>query len=323
MMTTGPGGIPMARSVRIPRLASARLEQARQRGLWASGLPVGGDAALRDTGFAPIGIVTSGTLSWPFAYRSTPAMRSRYAAGSTSLRSVIDDPLTARRAGGFAKDHTDSSKGSLVPDFGWSWQRVVHEHRRHQLFDATLDKLREEAAQLGAHGVIDVKLVVGHRDAVSRRDLPNFELRATGTAVRSPTAPPSERVFTAAATAGQVVQLLRSGRAPTEAVMGIGIVRADLSNATRKVLRAFTVGEVGQFSEAVQKGLELAIADVERQAARWGDLAIGCRTDIDFDRHPGAGLEVEVSILGTATRRFDPGGQVDAVPVMRLQDRAK
>jgi hypothetical protein len=37
----------MAGNVRIPKLAGARLERARQTGLWASGLPVSGEAALR------------------------------------------------------------------------------------------------------------------------------------------------------------------------------------------------------------------------------------------------------------------------------------
>jgi uncharacterized protein YbjQ (UPF0145 family) len=274
----------------------------------------------------PVGVVTSGTLSWPFAYRYPSTMRQRgrpYAAGGSAFAGPIDDPLTARRTGGFVRDHTAGSTASLVPDFGWSWQRVVHEHRRHQLFDATMDRLREEAAQLGAHGVIDIRIKAEHADAVSRNNRPNFELRATGTAVRSPSAPPPGRVFTAAASAGQVVQLLRSGWVPSEAVLGIGIVRADLSNITRKTLRSFTVEEVGQFSEAVQQALSLSIADVERRAARCGQLAVGCRTDIDFERHPGAGLQVEVSILGTATRRFDPDSQVDVLPVMRLHDRTR
>jgi uncharacterized protein YbjQ (UPF0145 family) len=289
---------------------------------------VGEEAALRSVGLQPVGVVTAGTPSWPFPFRYPPALLRRSRQGPAGPgRSVnpIDDPLTAKNMGAFSRDYASGSS-VLVPDLGWSWQRVVHEEQQRQLFGATMDRLRSEAAGLGAHGIVDIRIAAVHQDVLSYGDDTTHEVRATGTAVRAPSSPPSNRVFTAASSGSHTAQLIRAGLAPSEAVFGIGIVRADLGNLTRKRLRSTGSGEVGQFSEAVQKSLDIAVADIERRAASSGQLVVGCRHEIGFERVPGASLEVRVTVIGTSVCHFQAeGDHTDdhdhtVLPVMRLDE---
>jgi uncharacterized protein YbjQ (UPF0145 family) len=233
----------------------------------------------------------------------------------------MDDPLTARRAGGFVRDHTLGSTGIVTPDLGWTWERVVHEHQKRQLFGAVMDQLREEASLVGAHGVIDVRVDAVNDEMLSWRETPNYELRATGTAVRVPGATAPVRPFTTLATATQFSQYLRAGMAPSEALLGVGIVRADQSNKTRSQLRSPNPESIEQFSQGAEQALLIAINDIERQAATWGDGVVGCQATTDIEHHLGAGIEVTVEIRGTAVRRFDAEQPLDVIPILRLGDR--
>ena len=276
---------------------------------------------MRSVGFDPVGLVTASTPTWPFPYRYPKAVLRRYQPSSPGvLVAPIDDPLAATRLGGFSRDHITGS-GGIVPDLGWSWQRVVHETQQRQIFDATLDSLRAEAAALGAHGIVDVRVASTRRDSLSYGERTVSEVTAIGTAVRAPSSPPPKRVFTATAGGSQVAQLIRNGFAPSEAAFGIGIVRADLGNTTRRRLRSLGSGDVTQFSEAAQQAIKLAIADIERRAAHAGQIVAGCQPDVTFERTPGASLEVLVTVIGTVLCRFQTDTTQDVLTVMRLDER--
>ena len=108
---------------------------------------------------------------------------------------------------------------------------------------------------------------------------------------------------------------------PQTCDFGVGIVRADMGNGTRRRMRALGLAEVPQFSEAVQKCLSIAAADLERGGG--GDLIAGAAPTVHFERIVGAGLQSHVRMIGTALRRFEPADQADVLSILRLSDRSR
>jgi uncharacterized protein YbjQ (UPF0145 family) len=304
----------------LPPAAEDRLTTAARSGVWSSGMPVGEDGLLRAVGLTPVGVVTASVPSWPFRYQYprsivglTESQRSRLGPNADYQRQLIDDPIAARRLGGFVRDYAKDAKGGLLSGFGWSWQRVIFELRERQRFDAAMDQLRTEAQVLGAHGIIAVNAVWIPRPSLSSTELDVNELRITGTAVVAHGVPEPTRLFTTTASGADVAQLLRSGIAPSETILGVGIVCAEVGPSASRQLRSLGIGEVEQFSDALDRSLTLALADLERRAAPFGDLVIGASPSYVF-----AHSEAHTRVLGTAARRFAVHDGAPPIPMMTL-----
>lgn len=280
---------------------------------------------MRAVGLDPAGVVTASVLSWPFPYRYPQALvgRGRIQTGfpgpSGLAPQVPDDSLSAKRAGGFLRDYETNTTGGLLGGMGFSWQRVVYEYQQHQLFDAVIDQLRSEAEGLAAHGIMAVKVEWVRRPRLDYRELHVTEVKATGVAVRSGATRPPTPIFTATASGAEMAQLLRTGLAPSEAVAGIGVVRADLGKSGRAQLRSLGSGEVEQYSEAVQKSLSIAFKDIERRASPHGDLVVGCEPHISFERIVGAGVQTCTWVTGTAVRHFAAPEEQNPIQIMPLR----
>jgi hypothetical protein len=311
----------------LPPAAVRRVTAAQESSLWSSPLPVGDEAALRSVGFEPAGTVTASVPSWPFGYRYPQALVSAgaRAAATGSQRGpygtylLTDDALTAKRAGGFTHDYIEGAYGGFMPDTGFSWQKVVRESRERQLVAAVLDRLRTECSALGGHGVVAIRLGWRRRPDLDFGELAVHDLNAVGLAVRARDADVKRDPFTAALTGTEACALLRSGLAPSHLAFGVGVVHALLGNRTRRHMRSLGQIEVPQFSEAVEKSLTIAIADLERNGD--GDVIVGCQPQLSFERIVGSGLESQARIVGTAMRRFSVPEQPDVLTVLPLRDR--
>jgi hypothetical protein len=298
--------------------------------VWSSPLSPAEDAALRSVGFEPVGVVTACIPSWPYVFRYPDALRraalrrptsSSAARGAYSSYTLIDDALTAKRAGGFTRDYVQGTYGGVLPDTGFSWQRVVHESTERQLVTSALESMRSEAQSLGAHGIVAIRLSRRRRPDLDFAEVKEYEINGIGLAVRASGYDYRSEPFTATLSASETCALLRSGLAPSQLAFGVGIIRAEMGNRSRRNMRSLGLVEIGQFSEAIAKSLSLATADLERSAASHGQLAAGCQPELTVERVLGSGLQARVRIVGTALRRFKPAEQPSILPILRLSDR--
>jgi uncharacterized protein YbjQ (UPF0145 family) len=311
----------------LPPAAKDRLRAGLDAQLWASSLSVGDETALRSVGFAPVGVVTASVPSFPFAYRYARTLMNRSSLsppantyGGLQRPIPLDDAVSAKKMGGFSCDYGSGLSTGLLAYVGWSWQRVVHEDRQRQLFDAALDNLRAEAVALGSHGIVNVDIRWIRREALSSSDLPVWEVRGTGVAVRITESAPLAQPFSTIASGSQVAQMLRGGFTPAEAVFGIGVVCADIGASAGRRLRSLDCGEVAQFSEALDRSLSIAAGDLERRAAPFGDLAVGSRTEVAFDHESGSSIwDASCRITATAVRRFSPPDDANTLSILRLK----
>jgi hypothetical protein len=279
-------------------------------------------------GLEPVGVVTASVPTWPFKYQYPAWMRSamRHRPVAASKDSVTysagappDDVFTAKRGGGFTRDYAGGGASAvLFPDTGFSWQRMVQEVRQRQLFAATITCLTAETRELGGHGIVAVEFSWRHRPDLDYGGIRVQEVTAVGLAVRARNADYKQVPFTATLSATEVCAALRSGLAPSQIVIGIGVVTAVMGNSTRRIIGSNGLVEVDQFSEAVQMSLSIATKDIQRAAAANGDLIVGSKPTVVFERHVGAGIESRVRIVGTAVRRFRPPEQSDILPILRL-----
>lgn len=312
----------------LPAAAQRRITSSKETGLWSSPVSPGEEAALRSVGFEPAGIVTASLPSWPFGYQYPAALRSSSARLNSSSGQrgqygsyyLVDDALTAKRSGGFTRDYVQGTYGGFVPDTGFSWEKVVAETRDRILVTGVLDRLVAEAVPLGAHGIVSIHLAWHRRTDLDFAELEVYDVTATGLAVRVPGIDSDQPPFTAALGGDDVHVLLREGLTPVQLVFGVGVVRADMGNRTRKHMRSLGQVEVPQFSEAVEKSMAIAVADLQRNGASRGEVIVGCAPRIGFERVVGAGLECKVTIVGTAMRRFETPRSDPPLAVLRLSD---
>jgi hypothetical protein len=274
-------------------------------------------------------MVTASVPSWPYGYRYPQALVSAAAraAATGSLRGrygtyfLVDDALTAKRAGGFTHDYIEGAYGGFLPDTGFSWQKVVRESRERQLVSEVLDRLRAECTALGGHGVVAIRLGWRRRPDLDFGELEVHDVDAVGLAVRARDASFQLEPVTAALSGTETCALVRSGLAPSHLVFGIGVVHAYRGNRTRRHMRSLGQVEVPQYSEAVEKSLTIAIAIADLEHDGVGEVIVGCQPQLDFERIVGSGLESHARIVGTAMRRFSVPEQPDVLTILPLRDR--
>ena len=311
----------------LPAAAQRRVSAARDSSLWSASVTPGEEAALRSVGFDPVATVMASVPSWPFSFHYPAALLTAAGAGRTGMTQrgqfgtyyPPDDALTAKRAGGFTRDYIEGTN-VIIPDFGFSWQKVVREEKDRQLVTAVLDRLRAEATPLGAHGIVHIRLIWQRRPDLDFGELEVYEVNAIGLAVRARQVSPRPELFTATLSGGEVLALLGDGLAPSQVAFGVGVVRADMGNRSRRRMRSLGQVEVPQFSEAVERSLSIATADVERNGATAGEVIVGCEVELNFNRIVGAGVEPHARIVGTAMRKFKPLGRSEVLTILRLND---
>ncbi|HEX4015442.1 MAG TPA: heavy metal-binding domain-containing protein [Frankiaceae bacterium] len=214
----------------LPASAMQRIERSRSSGLSTSLLSISGDTALETVGFVPVGEVM-GSCVMHLGFAGAGGCGYGYAYGM------------AGRSYSFGQAHTVTSRRpSAYYGFG------PYVKALDQGYAAALGRMATEAQEIGAHGVIDVRLTVDRRDSNER------EFVALGTAVRGlvgPGTPMPSRPFTTQLSGADVTSALRSGWVPVSIVVAICLgVRHD-DTQTRNQVMTWSNTEVHGYTELV------------------------------------------------------------------------
>lgn len=249
----------------------------------------------------------------------------------TSTLSVAD--WTLSRGQGFSP--IGQVMGSSIYHTGWSFPGVWQSgelsaptQAAHAVRNLALERMRQEAALLGADGVIAVRLVRRAYDWG-----PNLiEFTAMGTAVRVPDAAASGggRPFLATVDGSDFAKLLAAGYVPLGVALGVSVVYLYTNWSAQMQEMSWANQEMVQFTEATYGVRSLAMQRLKQQASADGaDGVIAFGTDMRVEKveqSNGQGQDrtdhiIEFSALGTEVgrmRRAEP--QTTPIRTVSLQD---
>jgi len=273
----------------LPAAAQARMAEIRRSGTWGSSLSTDEFAAIRSTGFEPVGQVL-GAAVYNVGYTGG---FGRYGVPAVGVTTVSGD-------GNFA------SFGPMVA--------TLYEARR-----SAIDRMIAECAQLGGHGVVGVTLSIGSFPAGG------LEFKALGTAVRGP-GPPLARPFTSDLSGQDFAKLFEDGWMPAGLVLGIsvGARHDDWLTVTQTRWGAGNT-EVHGYSEVVTQTRHDAREQLERDVTRLGADGVVVTTVTTRVRErdcPAAEGRrdhiVEATLIGTAIARFHSASRAAERPSLAI-----
>ena len=205
--------------------------------------------------------------------------------------------------------------GTVWPPMQQSAELTVLTTAHVQVRRRALDRLQQEAALLGAHGVLGVKLKFSTRRVETEQGGELLEYSATGTAVRMTQGTPPPRPFLCNLTAAEFWTLRRAGYRPCGIALG-ACVWYHVASPALIALRSSRLGrgpvqnqEFAEYSEAVQETRHLANDRMRQDAAQGlGEGVVGLYLNAKMsaastDTESGYGrynLIVRVLALGTA-----------------------
>ncbi len=191
----------------------------------------------------------------------------------------------------------------------------------YQARHAAIDRMTDECARLGGHGVVGVRLSRG------TFFLGGLEFTAMGTAVRASGADRGPPVpFTSDLSGQDFAKLVTAGWVPAGLALGIAIGARHDDRATIRQAR-WTSGnaEVAAWTELVIQARHDARRQLERDVGRLGADGVvvagmgllvrqrDCPVTVGRRDHI-----VEASVIGTAIARFAPAGRHPAGPAMAV-----
>jgi uncharacterized protein YbjQ (UPF0145 family) len=294
---------------------------------WSSQQFVGAEAALRKVGFEPAGVVLSSVYSYAYTYGRPAGYRQRPGAGGfggTTPYTYYDDPMSTKKSGGYIHDWSVGPHGQPQVDLGWTWERMLLQHRERRIANEAIAQLRLEARAIGAHGVIGITYSIRDLGTDPQRRVPVYELAMRGTALRVPGVAPIETPFTSGLNATEMAKALSRGYAPVSFLIGVGVVSGQLGVHARRSLRSMTNGEVEQYSEVAEQSLRIARQDLEHRATAGGPLVLGAVPQLVVRHAVGETYDATTRIAGSSLRRFRHGSDSSALaflPVVPLNAR--
>lgn len=184
--------------------------------------------------------------------------------------------------------------------------------------ELAMTRMEEEANQLGADGVIGVRLDVGRHDW--GHDMAEFI--AIGTAVRhsggQPYRAPSGRPFTSDLSGQDFWTLLRAGHRPVGMVMGSCVYHAGHRGFAQAVKQGGHNVEMTTFTQALYDARELAMARMQDEAEQCQAAGI-VGVQIQEHNHHWGSHTVEFFAIGTAVVRLQDSAGIQApTPVLSL-----
>ncbi len=205
--------------------------------------------------------------------------------------------------------------GTVWPPMQQSAELSVLTAAHVQVRRRALDRLQQEAALLGAHGVLGVNLEFSTRTVKEDGGGELLEYSATGTAVRMTQGEPPPRPFLCNLTASEFWTLRRAGYRPCGIALGACVWYHVTSPALRQ-LRASRMGrgpvenqEFAEYTAAVQETRYLANDRLRQDAAQGlGEGVVGLYLDTKLSAattdtesaYSRYDLIVRVLALGTA-----------------------
>ena len=288
----------------LPLAARERIDELRQAGsAWTSDLSVAELSAIRHAGFEPLGMVMGSSVVRIAAQWGYSTIFGTTGTGPGQSYPCPDGY-------GFYGSRTDHR-------FGYNWEHTSYEAGVLGARDAALARITEEARDLGAHGVVGVRLIRRHMEGLGN----SLEFTVIGTAITRTGGPQLTRPFMSHLDGVAFSKLLHGGYVPVSLVIGIGAVEIDPGCGTEWQLRSWNNVRIDQVSDGIEAARLLGIRRLEEEvAAVDADGAIG--VDIDFASHEIANgaMLIELVTVGTAVRRYakDPLDETP-MPIMRLQ----
>ena len=276
----------------LPPAAEARLAEIRHSGTWSSALSADEFAAIRSTGFEPVGQVL-GAAVYNIGYTGgygCPAYGTGYGFG----------PLGGGYGGGVYASVTATSGGGSLGSYA-PLVRTMYQARRQ-----AIGRMTAECQELGGHGVVGVKLTIGGFPAGG------LEFKAIGTAVRAPGGVRLRQPFTSDLTGQDFAKLILAGWVPAGLVLGISVGARHDDWATVSQTR-WGAGntEVSGYTDLVNATRHDARHQLEMDVARHGaDGVVLQQMNISVGEHECPVQEgrrdhvLEATIIGTAIARF-------------------
>ena len=276
---------------KLPPAAEARLAEIRHSGTWSSALSADEFAAIRSTGFEPVGQVL-GAAIYNIGYTGgygCPAYGASYGFG----------PLGGY-GGGLYSSVTATSGGGTLGSYA-PLVRTMYQARRQ-----AIGRMTAECKELGGHGVVGVKLTIGSFPAGG------LEFKAIGTAVRAPGGVRLREPFTSDLTGQDFAKLILAGWVPVGLVLGISVgARHDDWATVSQTRWAAGNTEVSGYTDLVNATRHDARHQLEQDVARHGaDGVVLQQMDIRVGEHECPVQEgrrdhvLEATIIGTAIAHF-------------------
>jgi Putative heavy-metal-binding len=284
----------------LPEAATRRFAE----GAFTSGLTVPDFAACLQMGLEPVGYVQGYcVMQWQWY-----GMGSPYGSFGMPYRG---------EQGGYAETWQCPHGFVSAEHRGWgqNYEQSWIEDAWSQGFTSAYDRMVEEAAAVGAHGI------VGLVDSSERlSDMGVLEFRVQGTAVRVKDGPPPAdgRPWTTYLAGQRLAKLIEAGYAPVSIAAAVASVRVwayciteYLTEGGSQMWGPQTAGaEIEQMAKAQMAARRLAREHVRGQLA--GDALHGASMSTT-DRELGHGdAEVQCILRGNRVRRFKP---FDPMPV--------
>jgi uncharacterized protein YbjQ (UPF0145 family) len=280
----------------LPPAAAARMAEISQSGTWGSALTADEFAAIRSVGFEPAGQVL-GAAVYNIGYTggfSCPGAWAGYGGYMTPYQSVTA-VSSSRSLGSF---------GPMV--------QTLYQARR-----AAIGRMMTECSDLGGHGVVGVRLSIGHFPAGG------LEFKAIGTAVRAPGAVPLKEGFSSDLTGQDFAKLILAGWVPAGLVLGISIgARHDDWLTINQTRWGSGNTEVHGYTDLVNHTRHDARTQLERDVARIGadgvvvqDIEVRVRErECPMQEHRRDHI-VEATVVGTAIAQFAKHGDRRTAPL--------
>jgi uncharacterized protein YbjQ (UPF0145 family) len=291
-----------------------------ERAPWSANLSVAEFAAVGAVGFSPVGFVIGASV-----YRFGTQVAGRYLAykpsyGLTGSKKVASFGWMPGRAsvrapkawtGGYQETYPcRHGPGGHVP--GFNYEDATFTNSIADAYDLARDRLRQDAARLGAQGVVGVRTEIRPPTLLGSA-APATEIRLTGTAVRAQGTGDLATPFTSHLSGQAFAKLLLSGWIPADMVIGLGAVRSffgcvgDISDPRGKM-------EFTQRSDAMQICRELAIERLAAEATHDKMKIVGATTVGPFGSHHTVDTLFAHALVGTAAIRF----RTTALPSPRI-----
>lgn len=265
----------------LPPIAAERARRAAAGGAWTSLLTAPGAAGLQVAGFEPVGEVMGSIVQqvgWA-GYRGC----GMYGGGFAGWNAT-----TVTSAGRF------TGYGPYVDAL-------------NRGYGTAMGRMLEEAATIGADGVVGVGLTTDHLDARAR------EFMALGTAVRARGTVRPQRPFSTDLPAQDVAKLMTAGWVPTDLVFGISVaIRHDDWRTRQQASWGAGNVEVSGYTELVTHVRADARSLFRRhvQAAGAEGAVVSSMTLRTWEIEPGENHRdhvAEASVFGTSLARFRTG----------------
>jgi uncharacterized protein YbjQ (UPF0145 family) len=276
----------------LPPAAEARMAEIRKSGTWGSALTADEFAAIRSTGFEPVGQVLGAAV-----------YNVGYTGGYGCPSYGMGYGLGGRTMGGYGGPYSSVTVTSSTGSTG-GYAPLVQ--TMYQARRSAIGRMTAECTELGGHGVVGVRLTIGHFPAGG------LEFKAIGTAVRAPGGVRLREPFTSDLTGQDFAKLILAGWVPAGLVLGISI-GARHDDWVTVSQRSWGAGnaEVSGFTDLVNTTRHDARHQLERDVVRHGaDGVVLQDMEMRVGEHECPMQEgrkdhfVEATIIGTAIAHF-------------------